>query len=708
MHEKITPENLARLAVVYIRQSSPGQVRNHHESYRVQKGLARRAAELGWPESHIRILEQDRGKSATEPGIRADFDELVRMVKAGEVGIVFASDISRLARNYLEWNVLVHYCALIGTVLGDETQVWDPALAQDSLVLGIQGALAVHESFSIRKRMERGLREKASRGELHHGTPPGYVCVEGKHLRKHPDQRVQRAVARVFAEFERSTSVYELLQRLWTQGVKLPASDGRDDSLEVKWVDAGYDRVRDMLQNPKYAGIYAYPLTRVVVQTQTEGQTEGTSRKVTRKVPRGEWDVELHDHHPGYITVAQYETNQEKIAMNANCFAPHARGAPGEGPSLLAGLIHCRRCNRQMGVRYPSAKNTTYVCRRGRRQRDGARGGCFSFRANDLEDQLIQHVLYAVSPAGVEAAQQAAERLSEERRQRRQVLEDALTHARYEADLARRRFDNVDPANRLVFDTLAHELEQALKAVEEQLQKLTVFDRDELPRPTPEELVALESLGRQVETVWFDERTDGRLKKQIVRTLIHHVYADIDESSDEVVLYIEWSGKHVTELRHRRRSRKPRSTRSHLKAVMEILRKVVDDEAISRILNRAQLSTERGETWTKRRVSMFRKRYGIKSFSAEEKEREGWLLQSEAATKLKISPMSVHRLIQSGILPTAGYFPGLPSVVCSTELKSKVVKQAVASIRRHGKSPLPSDPNQLSLFTTTTLQKGAS
>jgi DNA invertase Pin-like site-specific DNA recombinase len=704
MHEKIAPEHLKRLAVVYIRQSTPGQVRNHQESYRVQKGLAERARELGWPASQITILEQDQGKSATQPGNRTDFDELVRMVKAGEVGVVLASEISRLARNNLEWNMLVHYCALVGAVLSDETQVWDPALSQDSLVLGIQGALAMHESFSIRKRMERGLREKASRGELHHGTPAGYVCVEGKHLRKHPDLRVQRAIANVFTEFERSASVYELLQRLWKQGVELPAPEGAGDGLQMQWVAATYDRVRDILQNPKYAGIYAYPLTRVVVET----GPDGVVRKRTRKVPRGEWDVELHDHHPAYITVRQYEANQEKIAMNANRFSPQARGTPGDGPSLLTGLIHCRQCDRQMGVRYPSSGSITYVCRRGRRQRDGVSGGCFSFRANELEDQLVEHVLYAIRPAGIEAAQQAAERLSEERRQRRQVLEDAMHHARYEADLARRRFDTIDPANRLVFDTLSAELEEALKVVEAQSQKLTIFDRDEPARPTSEELAVLEVLGREVERVWFDEHTDGRLKKQIIRTLIRHVYVDLDESSNEVVLYVEWSGKQITELRHRRRSRKPRSTPSQLQAVMEALRKVVDDEATSRILNRARLRTERGETWTKRRVLSFRKRHGIEAFSRDEKEREGWLLQSEAATKLNISPMSVHRLIQAGILPTEGYFPGLPSVVRYSDLSEKAVQRAVSSIRNHGKSPLPSDPRQLSLFTTTKLEEDAS
>lgn len=704
MHEKITAGQLKRLAIVYIRQSSPGQVRNNVESYRVQLGLKQRAIELGWDESRIRVIQNDQGKSATRPGMRFGFDEMLQLVRAGEVGIVFASEVSRWARNNLESNLLVHYCAVLGAVLGDESNVWDPTLPEDSLVLGIQNAVAAHESSAIRRRMQRGLQEKASRGELHHGVPAGYVCVEGKHLRKHPDARVQRAVQLVFDQFEPSASVYGLVGRLWQQDVKLPAPGRADDSTSVSWVDPSYERVLDMLENPKYAGIYAYPLRRLVVET----KADGTIRKVVRKVARGEWDVELRDHHPAYLSIERYEQNQEKIAMNANRFAPDARGAPLSGEALLVGLIHCRSCNHQMSVSYRTSGSIRYECGRGRRQRDAVKDGCFGFRANELEEQLVEQLLQAVRPAGIEAARRAAERLTTKRAQQRQLLGDALEHAHYQAGLTRRRFDKVDPFNRLVFDTLAEELEESLQRVAEQKAKLTAFDRDEPPRPTPQEQSLLNELGSRLEEVWFDEQADGRLKKQIVRTLVDHVYAELDDERDEVVLYVQWCGGHVTELRHRRRIRKPRSTTTGLQSVIDSLRRVVDDEAIARILNRSRVRSEAGQTWTKRRVSSFRKRHGIAAFDMDEKEKQGWLSQSQAATRLAISPMSVHRLIQSGILTAEKYFPGLPTVLNLRELETEAVQRAAKMIQSHGISPLPSDPKQLSLFPTTKSQKGAS
>ena len=203
-------------------------------------------------------------------------------------------------------------------------------------------------------------------------------------------------------------------------------------------------------------------------------------------------------------------------------------------------------------------------------------------------------------------------------RKRRGLLEDGWEHVRYRADLARRRLEAVDPANRLVFDTLAKEWEEALEVLEEAASKLQAFDRQEPPRPTAEQRQQLRELGRHLERVWFHPDCDGRLKKQIVRTLIEHVYADVEEQTDEIVLWIKWAGGHLTELRHPRRRRKPRSKPQELKAILSTFRKVADDEGIARILNRSRIRTERGDTWTKRRLTLFRNRHGIATFSGTE------------------------------------------------------------------------------------------
>jgi DNA invertase Pin-like site-specific DNA recombinase len=699
MSEKIKPEHQQRLAIVYIRQSSPGQVKNHRESYRVQKRLTNRAITLGWPAERVKVIEGDQGVSASQPLTRDDFRMMVQMVQDQQVGIVFGIDVARLARNSIDWSVLTHWCALHGSLLGDQNQVYDPSLPQDSLVLGIQGVLAVHELHSIRNRLQAALTEKASRGELHFGVPRGYVVVEGKHLRKHPDRRVQKAITQVFDKFTTCTSVGQLLTRLWEQKHLIPRS--RVDGTQVEWVEPDYNRLLDMLRNPKYAGIYVYPRHRQETKVLPCGKLQKTSRRTSPD----EWEVILKDHHPGYITPQQYQANQQKIDMNAQRYAPSS-GAPNKGKSLLAGLIECRRCGHKMQVRYSSSGQARYCCRQGRRQRERDSKGCLRFAAEELERQLSEHILYTVSPAGVSAAKLAADRMSSHRDARRANLSDQLEQYRYEADLARRRFDQVDPANRLVFDTLAKELEVALQSVAQQESKLQQFDREEPPRPSREERQRLEDLGSRLEEVWHARHADGRLKQQIVRLLIEHVTADLDEARDEVVLWIKWSGGHHTELRSSRRRVGSGRSRVDLDSIIGTLRKIADDESISRSLNRVGVLSVGDKTWTKKRVSQYRHRSAIAGFDATLKEKEGWLTQQETATYLGISPMSVNRLIQQGILSAEGE-KRLPQVIRRADLVSEEVKAMVHHIKSHGNAPLPKNPKQKSLFFSD-LRKGVS
>ena len=692
MSDRIRPEHLQRQAIVYIRQSSLGQVKNHPESYRVQKGLLARALALGWTKDKIQVVQGDQGTSASLPGNRQGFEEVLQSVQHKQVGIVLGQDASRLARNSLDWALMTHWCALHGALLGDQTQVLDPALPQDSLVLGIQGTLAVHELNSIRQRLQAALREKASRGELHHRVHRGYVLVDGKHLRKHPDRRVQQALARVFEKFQTSSSVGQLLSWLWDKHYQLPRPASRD-GMEFEMVDANYTTLLNLLQNPVYAGIYAHPRFR----TETLVLPDGTMRKKTRRTRPSEWEVRREGNHPAYIDVAQYEANQEKIAMNAQRFAPASRGSANQGRALLSGLIECRRCHHKLQVHYDSQGRVTYYCQHGKRQRDSGAAGCIRLAGEELERQLSEQVLYAVSPAGVQAALLASERLAAERATQRSILSDELERFQYEADLARRRFNSVDPANRLLLDTLACEVEAALQAVSEQAAKLQRFDQDEPARPTPTEQAELQRLGSDLEAVWFTAEADQRLKQQIVRELIEHVLADVDEATDESVLWLHWTGGHHTELRAPRRRRRGRPRELDLSEVLDTLRKIADDEEISRALNRAGIRTERGESWTPGRVTRYRQRCGIAAYSAAAKSASGWLSQAEAATKLEISPMSLNRLIQRGILRSEGE-SRLPQVIQQADLSRKEVIRAVKQIKSHGNSPLPENPKQPFLF----------
>ena len=334
MSHKIKPEHLQRLAGVYIRQSSLGQVKNNRESYRVQKGLVTRAEQLGWQADQIKTFEADQGESASTPMSRKDFDSLLQMIQDHQIGIVFSVDVTRLARNAIDISMLIHWCAVHNTLISDEHQVYDPSTPEDSLVLGIQGVLAVSENHAIRKRLQAGLDEKASRGQLHHAVPRGYVVVDGMHLRKHPDRRVQEVIQRVLDKFASCSSVSGLLRWTWEQNILLPRPVAGSNGSRVEWGEANYRGLIDLVRNPKYSGLYVYPRYQQETQTSVSGKV-----RMHRRLSRPEeWTTILQDHHPAYITLTQHKANQEKIAMNAQRYTS-SRGAVNRGASLLAGLV---------------------------------------------------------------------------------------------------------------------------------------------------------------------------------------------------------------------------------------------------------------------------------------------------------------------------------------------------------------------------------
>jgi len=696
MSDKIQPHHRKRRALVYVRQSTEAQVRTNTESLRRQRALKARAVALGWAPSQVELIEDDLGLSGASCGERGGFRRLLESVRVGEVGLILAVEASRLARNSLDWQRLMQYCAFTGVLLGDEERLYDPSDPNDGVVLGVQGTLAEYEWFMLRGRMDKGFRQKAGRGELFCAVSPGYVYVRSRGLVKHPNQRVRRAIEKVFLDFETCPSVYELYRRLCREGFLLPAPARGGEPDQIDWVEPHYHRLTRMLKNPVYAGIYAFGQTR----TEKELQADGQVRKRRRRVESAAWDVVIEDCVPAYIPRQQYEHNREKIAMNASHSGNRVQTAAQKGPGLAVGLLRCRRCGHKLGVRYGSGGGIRYYCRQGLPQRGEPTGRCFSFLANALESQLVESILYAVSPAGVEAADAAARQMRQERESRRQRLADAVEERRYDAELTRRRLDHVDPDRRLVFDTLTEEWEAALRALEEEQDRLNAFDRNPPETPTAEQRRELAQLGQDLERAWFHPRADMTLKKEIVRTLVEEIVADVDEASDEIVWLVHWAGGRHTELRCPRSTRPVRSRPEELQSVIDTLRKLHDDAGIARVLNRAGVKTERQENWTARRVRGFRQRHEIPAYSITQRRARDWMSQQEAATYLEVSPMSVHRLITRHILP-AEYHPGFPSVICRDDLELKAVKKAVQAMKRHGNSPLPENSKVLSLFPTT-------
>jgi DNA invertase Pin-like site-specific DNA recombinase len=691
-HNSILAHHLERLAFVYVRQSGVGQVRKNRESGKRQVRMQQHVERLGWPAAHVRLLGGDNGRSGSSQHGRDDYHTLLEAVLKRTAGIIAVSELSRLSRDDQDWSQLIRICRYHDVLLADEHRLYDPKISQDRALLGMHGTFSELELGILIERMSECRRQKALRGELYEGFSPGYVCRRPPYQEKHPDQRVQRAVQKIFDDFDRQPSVYALFRQLQGEQFELPVVPPGQDWRDVQWKPPSYDTLLGMLRHPGYAGIYVRGRRKTVHELDEAGHVQ----RRERRVPREEWEVFLPEHHEAYISRERWEQNMAKISSNATHRQTGAtKGAPARGVSLLAGLLRCRRCGRRLHVRY--SRGVRYVCRAGVRQRGLKNKQCFSFAGSDLERQVEALLLEVVRPAGIAAAERAAEQLAADRTRQRTAIADRVSAAHEAEARAAREYKTTDETYLEVRRKLAAEWDAALQKVHEAQRRLDEFDAAQPSPLSGAERAQLEQLSTDLDRVWNDARADGVLRKQIVRTLIEEIVVDLDDEHDVLTFWVHWSGGHHTDHQIVLRRRGGRARRD-LCATVSALRKILPDSALATALNRAGLTTTSGESWTARRVASFRRQHKIASYSASERERKGWLTQAEAATCLQISPMSVSRLVLSGILPAEQPNPGLPTVIQASDLDLPIVKRAISALKSHHNGPLPADPNQLILF----------
>jgi len=265
---KITTDHLARRAFVYVRESSPRQVKHNLESQPLLYALADRARALGWQE--VEVIDEDLGSSATGTR-RSGFEQLLRAVCAGEVGAVFSIEASRLARNGREWHTLLDFCALVGVLLIDADKVYDPRLIDDRLVLGLKGTISEMEVANFRERGQAAALAKAKRGELIRRASIGYVKTPDERLERDPDARIRSAIELVFRKFAELGSVRQAYFWLDREQIQLPIGLGAKGAHKAVWQPARYHAVLSILQNPVYAGAYVYGRSKTVASLE-DGQ----------------------------------------------------------------------------------------------------------------------------------------------------------------------------------------------------------------------------------------------------------------------------------------------------------------------------------------------------------------------------------------------------------------------------------------------------
>jgi len=679
MSEKIQDVHRDREAWVYVRQSTPDQVRHHHESQRLQYELASRARALGFRK--VQVVDEDLGRSGSGSQPRPGFGRLLAAVCEARVGAVFALEASRLARNNRDWHHLIDLCAMTDTLVVDHDGVYDPRMLNDRLLLGLKGTMSEFELGLLRQRAQGALRGLVQRGVVIFQVPIGYERTRDRRCEMSPDLQVQQSVRTLFAKFAEFGSARQVLIWFREEGLVFPTWTPGDASV-VRWKMPTYPRVLAVLQNPVYAGAFVYGRTRT--RTVVE---DGRARRIAgQRLPREAWEVLIQDHHPRYISWEQYLRNQQQLAANAVKEADMGSAAPKTGAAVLAGLLRCARCGRKLHVAYSGVGGRVprYHCRGGNVNHGVA--PCISFGGLRVDRAVSQVALSVLEPAGVEASLRAAEDVARADEDRRRALELALERARYEADRARRQYHAVEPENRLVAAELERRWESALAEAAQQEQRLGELRAAHEP-VGPEVRDEIASLGADLERLWTHPSTPAALKKRVLRTLLVEIVADVVDDPPIVRLRLHWAGGVHTELAvaRNRKGHHGRRTDTDVVELVRELARVCDDGDIARILNRLGLRTGTGNGWTCARVCSLRSYREIPVFDVLAER--NWLNLAETARECGVSPPAVRKLIEERLLSARQIVQHAPWIIERADLARPAVQAALAAIKAGRRGP---------------------
>ena len=674
MNPKIKPEHLSRAAVVYVRQSTLGQVEHHTESKRRQYSLVDTAAQLGF--ASIATIDDDLGRSGSGFVERPGFQKLVAMVCSGSVGAVLCIEASRLSRNGRDWHHLIDLCALVGAVVIDPDGVYDPRLVNDRLLLGLKGSMSEYELTLLRQRGLAARDSKAQRGELRFALPPGYCWNELGRMEMDPDERVCEAIRMVFRKFRELGSARQVLLWAVQAELRLPVMRQSQLGARVEWQSPAYHTVLEILQHPVYAGAYVFGRT-ANRTTIVDGRAKKTSG---HKKPMPEWSILIRDHHPCYISWEEFEQNQRMISENAHMQKRTDRKSARGGRALLAGLVRCGRCGRMMRVFYGSTAGHAhrYQCRG---NTDTAGGKiCIAAGGIRVDRTVAAQILEAVSGQAIEAAIVAAERCEKVDGNVRIALVKELEAARYEASLAARRYELVDPAKRLVARELESRWNSALERVDQLERRIQDLETEVQRRPQIDR-DALLALAHDLPAAWNAPSTDPRTKQRLTRILIQEVVIDDDQKANQTVLIIHWTGGRHTEARVAkvRTGRYPDDRYPSPVEVMRTLGGHWPDRELAVTMNRMRCKSGDGKSWTVARVRELRERLGIAAFDPTSIKIETITID-EAAHRLNICVGSVKRLIREGVLPATQLMPSAPWQIPASALDTEAVKIGVRAV----------------------------
>jgi DNA invertase Pin-like site-specific DNA recombinase len=645
---KVTQQHLAHDAYLYVRQSTSRQVLENTESTQRQYALRDRAVALGWPLERVHVIDCDLGKSGSQSAGRDGFQKLVSEVALGKAGLVMGLEVSRLARNSADWHRLIELCSLAGALILDEDGIYDPANFNDRLLLGLKGTMSEAELHFLKARMRGGMINKARRGELEMRPPIGLVYRDDGVLILDPDTEVQAAMRLVFDTFEKTGSAMQTTKIFREQGLLFPRRirTGLGNG-ELHWAQASHSRIIQVLHNPRYAGAFVYG--RVRTRLLPDGKHS------TIKVPRSDWQFVIPGINAGYISWEQFEVNQKRLAENAMGFGGMRNAGPArEGPALLQGRVICGICGERMGVHYSIAYHQvtpTYVCQEASIRK--SEKVCQRVPGRVVDEAISNLLLELVQPMTLQVAlavqQEVEARIAETDALRRKHVE----RAQYEAELARRRYMNVDPDNRLVIDSLEAEWNNKLRNLaetQEQYEQQTQKQRMLVDSQTRSQLL---SLAADFQHVWNDSSVEHRERKRILRLLIEDATLI---NGEEIQAHVRLRGGATRSLHLARPLPIAQIRKTKPEVVTEIdgLLDLYCDREVAEVLNRQERRTWQGEAFNLKKIAHIRQAFNLKSRFSRLRAR-GLLTAKEMSERFDVTFTTINAWGRKGLLRKYNY-----------------------------------------------------
>jgi excisionase family DNA binding protein len=633
---KIHSAHRDRLAVIYLRQSSMAQVREHTESTMRQYGLAEEAVRLGWARPDVLVIDTDLGVSGRWGVVREGFTELVRRVCSGEVGAIFGIEISRLARSSAEVARLMEFAAITETLLIDADGVYDPGDVNDRMLLGLKGTMGEVELHVMAQRLRASKRAAAARGELRTPLPVGYVHDELGEVIVDPDAEVQAAIFDLFAAFAACGSAYGVVAAFADRRFPLRAYGGAWAG-QLRWGALTHARVLGVLKNPCYAGAYVHGR----YASRRRVDPDGTVHTGLVERPRAEWPVLIVEHHEGYIGWGDYLTNEAALAANRTNAGARP---PREGSALCQGIICCGSCGKPMRTNYHSDARPAYEC--SARADRLTTPTCRSIAASTVDSAVAERLLEALNPNEIALALAAADEVADRHQRVGRAAELAVDRARYEADRAERAFHAVEPENRLVASTLETRWETKLAALVEAEQALEAARHTLPPLPGRSEL---EKLAADLPGLWHAPATSHKDRKRLLRTLIADITLLPEPDGHKARIGIRWHTGATDEIAVARAAHSGTAKRSPSPAVAMVIRlgPTTPTAELADQLNAAGLTTGTGAPFDVKAVQWIRHAYHV---PAPNPYADGEISVTEAAARLATSIGVVYDWIKTGKL----------------------------------------------------------